>query len=348
MPAGWERPSLRRRRLLQWGMTLPALPLIGGAASPPPFDTPPRLLIAGPESADLQNWARKIAHVLDNAMSGASVTQLETVGGADGVTAANRFDARIAPDGQTALLITGAAPLAWLAGDPRAQFDPARWVPVLAGQTQCILLLRQGATPPFRLPGDTLMGPELAVALGLDITGRPSVMVPAVGDAISAMAQGQIDAVLLRGPGAVTQAMRALEPGPTGPWAQAFNLSSMAAAEPGRAMPPIPADLPSLADEIQAKVAGADLMTLQQGWRAVTAAAQLEFALVLPALTPASIVSWWRTTLSPLTAEPDTTPGLTLLSYPRDGGLLARLSLDADASLRLRQWILERGKTGGR
>jgi hypothetical protein len=241
MPAGWARPSLRRRRLLQWGMTLPALPLIGGAASPPPFDTPPRLLIAGPESADLQNWARKIAHVLDNAMSGASVTQLETVGGADGVTAANRFDARIAPDGQTALLITGAAPLAWLAGDPRAQFDAARWVPVLAGQTQCILLLRQGATPPFRLPGDALMGPELAVALGLDIIGRPSVMVPAVGDAISAMAHGQIDAVLLRGPGAVTQAMRALEPGPTGPWAGPWaRPQAIPVASRSRPAPPNP------------------------------------------------------------------------------------------------------------
>ena len=45
------------------------------------------------------------------------------IGSADGVTGANQFEARGAPDGQTVLLVPGQAAVAWMVGDPRAQFD---------------------------------------------------------------------------------------------------------------------------------------------------------------------------------------------------------------------------------
>ena len=40
----------------------------------------------------------------------------------------------------TVLLAPGEAALAWMVGDPRAQFDVGHWVPVMAGTASAIVV----------------------------------------------------------------------------------------------------------------------------------------------------------------------------------------------------------------
>src|SRR5262249_31880814 len=87
---------------------------------------------------------------------------------------ANQFEVRSSPDGQTALLTPGQAALAWLVGDPRAKYDVAHWVPVIAGTSSGIIVGRPGALAPDghpRIAAVTPAGFELAALLGIYLLG---------------------------------------------------------------------------------------------------------------------------------------------------------------------------------
>src|SRR5271166_1871079 len=130
-------PPLRRRRLLGVIAGLQfvgvgsararAAPRAAETATRPsasePFPRKVVLLAAGPDDGRMDRWGRLLAPPLERALPAGCSLQVGTVGGIDGVTGANRFEARVPPDGSTTLLVPGSAALAWLAGDPRAQFD---------------------------------------------------------------------------------------------------------------------------------------------------------------------------------------------------------------------------------
>ncbi|HEX5328095.1 MAG TPA: hypothetical protein VFW75_15620, partial [Acetobacteraceae bacterium] len=133
---------------------LPVLPLLGGAgplaglrlaqADPPPPSPPfpdgAELLIAGPDGGLLDRWCRVLAPALGRSLPAGTAVRLVREGGADGVTGANQFEVRALHDGSCALLTPGEAAIAWLVGDPRAQFDVGGWVPVLAGTAPSLLV----------------------------------------------------------------------------------------------------------------------------------------------------------------------------------------------------------------
>ena len=75
-------------------------------------------------------------------MPGRGALALRNVGGIDGVTGANQFDARVEPDGATALLVPGTAAMCWLTGEARARFDFSRWIPLWAGMGSAVLVSR--------------------------------------------------------------------------------------------------------------------------------------------------------------------------------------------------------------
>src|SRR6185437_5273353 len=138
-----------RRRLLALFSALPALTRAGavlaapGATTPPTFPESPRLLVAGPSDGALNHWADALQPALEQSLpADTSIRRLE-VGGADGVTGANQFEVRGVPDGMTVMLVPGQAALAWMVGDPRAQFDVGHWVPVVAGTTPAIVVGKQ-------------------------------------------------------------------------------------------------------------------------------------------------------------------------------------------------------------
>ena len=101
-----------------------------------------RLTVAGPADGDL---AQQAAALIEALRRGGAAIEVEAVGTADGATGANRFTASAVADGSDLLLLPGEALQAWLAGDPRARYEPARWIPLAAAVQEL---------PIHRTPGD--------------------------------------------------------------------------------------------------------------------------------------------------------------------------------------------------
>ncbi len=282
---GWTVPAIGRRAALL------GLAGICVAAAPVPEVT---LLVAGPDGGRLDRWADVVTPGLVRALPGSGRMTRRTLGGVDGVTGANSFDALVTPDGTTALLTPGAAPLAWLAGDPRAKFDPSRWVPVWAAVAPAVLLTRSPLTPgrPLRVPAMGPSGPALPMLLALDLLGIEAVLLPPA----AAQSPGEVDAVFLSGPGtplaAASLAGAGLQP--------ALTLGTPDEAGWGRD-PAFPR-VPTAVHQVMARTPASALIA---ALRATATAVQLDALLVLPALSNAALVSAWHRACSRVAGSPD-------------------------------------------
>ncbi|HUB15397.1 MAG TPA: hypothetical protein VMB34_25835 [Acetobacteraceae bacterium] len=299
-------PSHDRRRVLGMLTSLSMLGWTGQAAAAPSFgitpalaDTPfpdgPGLLVAGPDDGAMDHWANLLRPTLGQLLDPGVPMRQKSAGGADGVTGANQFDTRIAPDGHTVLLAPGEAVLDWLVGDPRAHFDVGHWVPVMACIAPAVVVGRPAAFAPggiVRIAAAHPAGHELPAVLGIELLGGRAQLVPGVVEDASlpgAFSNNIIDAVLLRGHKVPAQAVQFTGAGA----APIFTLGTRddagtlvrPAAFPGT--PTLP--------ELYAMRRG-DLLSgpIRDAWCAAATASQLEFALVLPQLTPAAMVALWR------------------------------------------------------
>jgi hypothetical protein len=294
----------------------------------------------------MDRWGDIIGPALCQALPAGTSLRLSLVGGADGVTAANQFDARVAPDAETVLLLPGETPLAWLTGDPRARFDAACWLPVMAGLTSGVLASRVPATglrPGARLRVATTAtpaGPELAALLGLDLMGIEPVAatgLPGPDAALPALRARLVDAVFIAGPEAPAALAQACQAGAT----PLFSLG--VPSEGGVLRDPLLPDIPT-APELATMLNGRRPGGLLSGvWRSVAAAAQIEFAVVLPPLTPASLVSQWRRAgaEAALTLQ-GRVPGVRLLAAPEANIAANAVVADPAAILELRRWLAVR------
>jgi len=324
------------------------------AADPPPIPTAPfpngaTLLVAGPDSGRLAEWGRLIAPGLSRPLPPGTGVRLTTAGGADGVTGANQFDTRAAPDGRTLLFAPGEAVLAWLVGDPRAKFDVGDWVSVLAGVTPSVVVGRIAAQTlqaghPTRVAATGIEGPDLAVLLGVELLGARAVPAFGVTQASlpAAIGHGSVDVALVRGE-RVPARVAALAA------AGARPLFSIGAADqtgaPARdaAFP----GLPSI-EELYTSLHGRrPAGPLYRGWRAAAVASRLTFGLILADLTPAAMVALWRR------AGIDAATGLDFglaaaaatlqpLPGPAANSGTAPIAADMAALLALRQWLNSR------
>ena len=139
-----------------------------------PFSESPRLLVAGPSDGALNRWADALLPALEQSLPPAAPIHRIEVGSADGVTGANQFEARGAPDGLTVMLAPGQAALAWMVGDPRAKFDVAHWVPVMAGTSAGIVVGRPtvlAAGGRARVAAASPASADLAALLGIHLLG---------------------------------------------------------------------------------------------------------------------------------------------------------------------------------
>jgi hypothetical protein len=293
-------PPLSRRRLLASFVTLPAVMRAGNAlaATPPagtvPFPDNPRLLVAGPEDGSLNRWADALQPALEQSLPPDTTIRRVEVGSADGVTGANQFEARGVPDGMTVLLVPGEATLAWMVGDPRAQFDVGKWVPVIAGMTSGIVVGRPNALSGARVRVGAAGAAsfDLTAMLGLQLLGVPIQPVFGITDfntAQTAFAGNAVDVVFLHGQRVPEQfsALAAL-----GAQAQ-FTIGKLDDA--GRATrDPVFPGVPHFAELCAMRTGRAPGGPLFDAWRAVATAAQLDFGMVLQQLTPAAMVSLWR------------------------------------------------------
>jgi hypothetical protein len=314
-----------------------------------PFPEGATILVAGPDGGRLVRWADAIAMALDETMPSGTRIRTTFTGGIDGVTGANQFDARVPPDGATLLLAPGAAALDWLVGDPRAHFDAAHWVPVMAGVTPGIVMSRVNATQlaaaPLRVAASSPAGPQLPALLGLDLLGAEFVPVfgPVEPDAANAaFVAGTVDVVLTCGQNVPRQiaALRAAGGKPL------FGLGALDANGAHGRDPGFP-DVPTLM-ELHAVLRGTTPSGARyDAWRAAAAATQLELGLVLPRLTSAAMVALWRRAAGVAAVQ----PGVQALAsahavQPLEGiaaaAAMSSIAADTAAVTDLRAWLATR------
>jgi hypothetical protein len=354
-------PNHGRRRLLGLMATLPvalrtgavsAAPARAATLAPavpaPPFPEAPTLLVAGPSNGALEGWADAVQPAIEQSLPPDTSIKRLTIGGPDGVTGANQFEARAIPDGLTVLLVPGQAAIAWLVGDPRAQFDAAQWVPVMAGVTPGLIVGRAAAsTPgrPVRIAVAKLTGLELPALLGLDLLGNRAEPVEQIIEPAAARAafiSGAVDAVFLRG-----DTIPALLPSLAAAGAEpVFSLGVR--DESGKLMrDPAYPDVPHLGELSAIRTGRQPSGPLYNAWCATAAAVQLEFGLMLPQLTPAAMVALWRRAAADAAITTGVqTKGISLAVRPLGGpaatASAAAVTTDSTAMLDLRRWLATR------
>ncbi|HVC63469.1 MAG TPA: hypothetical protein VND19_24280 [Acetobacteraceae bacterium] len=299
-------PSPGRRRVLRLLASLPMLGRAGQGLAAPSFGISPALadtpfpdgatiLVAGPHGGAMAHWARLLQPELAQALAPGVAMRQIAGGGADGVTGANQFDTRVAPDGRTVLLAPGETVLDWLVGDPRAQFDVGHWVAVMACMTPAVVVGRAAAFASggsLRIAAASPAGPDLPAVLGIELLGGRAQLVPdlAGSDALkAAFARNAVDAVLLRGYKVPAQ-VRALADAGAEPIFTLGARDDTGALVRVAAFPDTPVLLELYAARRGTPLAG----PIFDAWCAAAAASQLEFGLVLPQLTPAAMVALWR------------------------------------------------------
>jgi hypothetical protein len=290
-----------RRRLLAWATILPATMRAGSVLAAPspmafaPFAENPKLLVAGPADGTLNRWADALLPALQQSLPPDTSIRRVEVGSVDGVTGANQFEVRGVPDGQTVLLAPGQAVLAWMVGDPRAKFDVARWVPVVAGTRGGLVVGRASvfaSAPHARVVAPNPAGPDLASLLGLYLLGiRMDVALgPAETDASEkAFLQGSADVVLLHGQ-RVPERFAALQAVGAQPLFTLGTLDNNGHLVRDAAYPQVPHFTELYTTRTGLQPTG----PLYDAWCAAAAAVQLVFGMVLPQLTPAAMVALWR------------------------------------------------------
>jgi hypothetical protein len=355
-----ELPRPGRRRLLAMLATLPALaraeqacaaPALTATAPPVaavPFPDGAKLLVAGPRDGALNRWADALLPALEQSLPADTTVRRLEVGAADGVTGANQFEALGAPDGLTVLLVPGQAALAWMVGDPRAQFDVGHWVPVMAGVTPGLVVGRQAALARNGHIRVAAAGPaslDLPALLGCDLLGARPEPISGLTDPAAvrdAFAQGAVDAVFLRGHGVLEQFAALASAGAQ----KLFSLGVPDVAGQTMRDPELP-DVPHLAELYETRTGSRPAGPLYNAWSAAAAAARLEFALVLPQLTPAAMVSLWRRAGTEATsATAVQTVGASLgvrpLGGPAATASTAAAAAHSTALLELRRWLASR------
>lgn len=315
-----------------------------------PFSDNPLLIVGGPEGGTLDPWAGAIKSTVDHLMPATQMLRISHVGGIDGVTAANQFEARTAPDGGTVLLISGAPALAWLVGDPRAQFDAGRWLPVATGLCPGIVLRRGTRSPSDSTTQLACVSTDqsLAAKLGLSLLGIEVKRTIETANPVASLLSGETDFAFIRGANAAAQARAAMSSG-------ALPVFGLGATDDQARLvrDPFFPDIQTLPEVLASRTPTVDQVTLLTSWRAAAAATQLEFALILPWLTPAGTVAWWRriggqlatatSSHEPNGQDADEHPlsSLRVGADPSSAFGLAALATDTKSSLALRLWLTQ-------
>jgi len=352
-------PSPDRRRLLVLLASLPVLGWVRRSVAAPSFGIAPAyaeapfpdgaaILVAGPKDGAMDRWASLLRPALGQSLDPAIAMRQSDAGGADGVTGANQFDARVAPDGHTVLLAPGEAVLDWLVGDPRAQFDVGHWMPVMACTAPAVVVGRPAAFADggaVRIAAAHPAGHELPAILGIELLGGRAQLVPDATDSETlgdALARNALDAVLLRGHRVPEQVKELARMGVVPIFTLGMHDDAGALVRPA-AFP----DTPTL-PELYATRRGAPLGgPIRDGWSAAATASQLEFALVLPQLTPAAMVALWRragaAAAGALDVQAAALPlGVDLLGGPAATAAVTPAAANQAALQALRQWLTHR------
>lgn len=299
-------------------------------AGPADSSAPGTLLVAGPPGGRLDRWADLLAAKVGRGLPARTPLIRQNVGGLDGVTGANQFEARGELDGTMALLVPGSAALSWLVGEARVKFDPGRWVPLWAGAGPSVLVSR---VPPvrgraIRVAADGPAGPELPALLALDLMGVDGQVVGASSP----------DAVLLHG-GALNAALQTAASSGMRPIMTFGSIGP----EGMLGRDPLLPDVPTAFELVGLSPSDPMLGVL----RAAALTGQLDAGLVLPQLTPAASVANWRSACAPLVSDNDLSAeaartGSRLIPASAAADCTSRIAGDPNLLLTLRRWLATR------
>lgn len=321
-----NRGHLGRRA---FGQALGLLALSSAARAQAPGAAVPEaatLLVPGPEDGLHVRFARQAATSFGRGLVEAAALRVVAVGGADGITAANRFAAATPADGRALLVLPGVAVMALLVGDTRARFEPRHW-PALCGALRPAVLAARAPMAAGRgalrvaLPAPG--APETAALLALDLMGRAAEPV-FTAQPEEAVASGAADALVLTGIEARRSAARNLVP-----W---FAFDATGPRDAGLA------EVPALQDLIQ-DPARADLM---EGVRAAGAALRTDAVVVLPPLTSSDAVALWRGAARAWADAPAETPAARRVAAGEAVSLLGLLCPGPEAAVAYRDWLYRR------
>ena len=318
---------LPTRRICLAGL---ASALTGPAPSTAAEPAAATLLVAGPPRGRLDRWSTVLGPAVGRGLPSRAPLACRNVGGIDGVTGANQFEARVDPDGQTALLVPGAAALSWLTGEMRARFDFAHWVPLWAGMGSAVLVSRTGLVPGghLRVAASSPVGPELPALLALDLLGVVAAPSPSEG----------ADAALLQGPDlpAAVQAASASGMRPV----MTFGIAGQ---DESTGRDPLFPAVPTAFELVRDRAPPELLAAL----RASASAMQLDATIVLPALTPAASVSLWRYACNGLQQDAAVQDeawrlGARCINPEAVSAYMGKVACSHAALLALREWLVSR------
>lgn len=315
-----------------------------------PFPNGVKLLVAGTPGEPVDGWANALTPVLAHLLPPETRLSKENAIGNDGVTGANQFAVRAVQDGATVLLVPGAAATAWLVGDPRVHFDAADWTPVIAGVSPGVVMGRVplsalGQQQDVRIAATTPTGPELPALIALELLSVHATPLFGLGPEVAASAAleaGDVDLILLHG----ENVPRRVESLTAAGVRALFSLGTPDAAGHWGRDPLLPG-IPSF-DEASLVLLGRPPAGPMAGaWRAAAAATMLDFALVLPQLTPADLVALWRNVGGRIT-DAATVRGLSAgagvrsESGPAAAAAISAVTADVPSLLALRVWLNRR------
>jgi hypothetical protein len=333
---------MRRRQMVQ---AVGALALLGGAARAASVLTDIRIVAGGPPDGRIDRWSRAAAQALRASLAPHGVVSTETVGGVDGVTAANRAQNLVVPNGRTATMLPGTTAIAFLTNDPRVQFQPDDFVPVLGGLNPLVFVVRGGlqrlsASTPLRVAAASPESGDLAGLLAMARLGVPVAPVFGLNGTRAksrAFADGQADALLLFGEGVIADVAPLTAQGGIVVCSLALpGLDAGAQAAFG--------GVPSLEALITARGGSALSKPLDQAYRAVAAVCAIDFMLLLPHLTAPSDIALWRFAAGraindPAMLDAASASDLTLVSGIAAAQAVAPLVTGPDALLALNRFL---------
>lgn len=307
------------------------------------------ILAAGPAGGRTDRWAKAAGIGLKAVLSPAAPIASHAIGGVDGVTGANRLQALVEPNGKTAAMLPGEAIIAFLTGDTRVHFQPGNWIPVMAGSSAGVMVLRGGlkrlsAPAPIRLAVASPESPDLAAVLAFQKLGAMTAPVFGLRGAKAvarAFVAGGADAVMLRGEDIPADVASLEAEG-------GVAICSLGVlGDAGQVIrDPQFAGLPIVDDIARQRGAPPLSKPMEQAYRALAEASRIDFMLVLPHLTPAVVVSIWRQAVLAALKTPAlrSAAAASAIILSESGAASAMASLDpsSDALLALRQFLFRR------
>lgn len=297
-------------------------------------------LAGGPQNSEIGQWAAQFSSAFATSLQCSAPLPLHYTTGYDGVTACNLFDTRTSPDGNTALITPGTAFISALAGDKRVHFDYERWIPVLTSLSPSVTIAHQpfhNSIPDMlknrsmKVGIPTLISKDLPTLLAIELLQINAIPVQGLTDyptALQAFRNREIDALQLNSTKALANLPSLLKEG----FYVFFSLDGSTTYGPSFM------DLYAKSRHYRASNA------LFEAWQAIALASRIDLSIVLPMLSPSSLVTKWRLAASKVIQDNSIIQlakqyNMTLQSDPACIDILTRTCPSITATLALRRWL---------